>query len=259
MGKMYKRKSGLIILSGPVSKVETTERGKEVSITIKTFDDSTKNWINKDIVAVTATLPADVAVGCIATACGYQCGMDRIMAESITTGPATKYIEDIEIISGPLNKAVYKSELNDDGTPKLKKDGSPRKPHFDVSVIVNDEQNHKVVHIVKVYNFKEAKNGKTEIEKAQAKFKNFVDKDTTPMQVTIVTSPGQENSWESEWKDKIYQNFSSSHLGKYSWDINQIGGQTTSHQPTRSASEIPASYGNGRVQSVEIEDGDVFN
>ena len=258
MGKMYKRKSGLIILSGPVSKIESTDRGKEVFITIETFDDASKNWINKDIVATTTTLSPDIAVGCIATACGYQCGMDRIMAESITTGPATKYVEDIEIISGPLNKAVYRSELNEDGTPKLKRDGTPRKPHFDVSVIVNDEQNHKVVHIVKVYNFKEAKNGKTEIEKAQAKFKNFVDKNTTPMYVTIVTSPGQENSWESEWNDKIYQNFSNSHLGKYSWDLNQIGDAPKVQTPVAAAS-APASYGGGRVQTVEIEDGDVFN
>ena len=257
MGKMYKRKSGLIILSGPVSKIETTERGKEVSITIETFDD--KSWVSKDIVATTASLSPDIAVGCIATACGYQCGMDRIMAESITTGPATKYIEDIEIISGPLNKAVYRSELNDDGTPKLKKDGSPRKPHFDVSVIVNDEQNHKVVHIVKVYNFKEAKNGKTEIEKAQAKFKNFVDKNTTPMFVTIVTSPGQESSWESEWNDKVYQNFSNSHLGKYSWDLNQIGGSAPQHEKESAPAPTPATYAGGRVSEVIVEDADVFS
>lgn len=257
MGKMYKRKTGLIILSGPVSKITPSAHGTEVSITIDTFED--KAWVTKDVIAVTPTLSPDLAVGCIATAYGYQCGKDRIMAESVTTGPSAKFVDDIEIISGPLNKAVYRNELNDDGTPKLKMDGTPRKPHFDVSVIVNDEQNHKVVHIVKIYNFKEAKNGKTEIEKAQAKFQNFVDRDTTPMEITIVTSPGQENSWESEWNGKIYQNYSNSHLGKFSWDVNQVGASV--QQPVRNAAQPvqAATYAGGRVATVEIEDDEVFS
>lgn len=222
MSKIYRRKSGLVVVSGPVVAKESAPQGTKVSIEIREMDQETRQWNTKVIDATSNAVDVDVQVGSYATAVGYQCGVDMIMASVVTTGPHVYCPEpDVEIVSGEVNKAVLKTELNDDGTPKLKRDGSPRKPHFDVSVIVPNEHGKKVIHTIKIYNYKEVKNGqKTEIEKAQAKFQDFEDRDSTPMDITVVTQPGLESSWESEYNGRVYPNFGSSHLGKMSWDVS---------------------------------------
>ena len=285
MAKMYKKKTGLCIVSGKVTAKEAVQQGTKVSIEVEEFDSETKKWNKKTVDAISNAVDEDVAVGCVATAVGYQCGISAIMASTITTGAHVFDPEpDVEIITGVVNKASFKPEVQEDGTPKLKRDGSPRKPHFDVSIIVPDNDGHKVIHIIKVYNYKDVKGDKAEIEKAEAKFKDFQDRKSTPMAITVVTQPGQESNWESEYNGKVYQNFASSHLGKMSWDIipleetpvreNNQQVQTTSTQtvqpqapvqqtqpvaqsaPTQTAAPQPEKVYGTASPTVKLEDDD---
>lgn len=282
MAKMYKKKTGLCIVSGRVTAKEAVQQGTKVSIEVEEFDSETKKWNKKTVDAISNTVDEDIAVGCIATAVGYQCGISAIMASTITTGAHVFDPEpDVEIITGVVNKASFKPEVQEDGTPKLKRDGSPRKPHFDVSIIVPDNDGHKVIHIIKTYNFKDSKGEKTEIEKAEAKFKDFQDRKSTPMAITVVTQPGMESNWESEYNGKVYQNFASSHLGKMSWDImpleatpvrennqvettpaqtaqpEQTPTQTQSAaQPTQTAAPQPEKVYGTASPTVKLEDDD---
>ena len=178
MSRLYRRNTGLIIVSGKAVDVRNNPVGKEVEIEVEEVNRQTRERTKNIITAVSNSVDDDVAVGKIVTAIGYQSGMNIITAHSITAGPSVRFIEDVEVISGPIHKVEYKAEVNEDGTPKLKRDGQPRKPHFDVTIRVPDEQGHNVSHRVKIYNFAKPKEAgeRTEIEKAQKIFERFIDR-----------------------------------------------------------------------------------
>lgn len=268
MSKLFRRKTGLIIASGAVVGIDNQPEGKTVKISIREYNGQLKDWNDRIINAVSNSVDDNVAVGCIATAIGYQSGIDTIFASSVTTGNKTRYIEDIEVVTGRVYKAELKTETNEDGSQKLKRDGSPRKPHFDITIPVLDEEGHNVLHRIKIYNFKETadSNKETEIQKAERIFKNFVDKDETPVEATIVTRPGSNSSWESEYRGKIYQNFASDHLGKDSWDFNWLNeAQRTlgvepvleMDAPEVAQESIPAMVPTSQVSAVAQEEESV--
>lgn len=227
MKNYTRRNSGLNVVSGQVKAIEPAQNGaQKVTIEIEEYDNSTKE-LKKSCVTATSNKVSDgLAVGSIATAVGYQWGKGAIMASYISVGPHVEAMDDVEIVSGVVNKAVYKNELNEDGSPKLKRDGTPRKPHFDISVIVPDEEGHRVSHVMKVYNFNKApENGQpSQIERMQKRFERigFKDKDSTPIECTIVTSPGTIHSWESTFRDRVYQNYACDHMGVISLDLNPL-------------------------------------
>ena len=99
MSKMYRRKSGLIIVSGKASSVKAVPTGKEVEIIVKEYDSELRKVVEKPIIAISNSVDEEVAVGKIVVAIGYQAGMDIINASSITAGPSIRFVEDIEVIS----------------------------------------------------------------------------------------------------------------------------------------------------------------
>ena len=266
MGKLYRKKDGILVISGPVVRTAPAPNGAtDVVIATQEYDSQTKQFNNSEWTVRAEQVDSTLAIGSIATAWGYQSSQNGIASKKITVGPAVQTVnETTEIISGPVHKAAYKSETNEDGTPKLKRDGTPRKPHFDVTVVVPDEAGHKVYHSVRIYNFRDSE-GPSEIDKAQARFKDFVDKDQTPIEVTIVTSPAAIESWDSEWNGNPYTNYACNHLGKKSWDINRVGVQqpaapvpTPAPAPTSSPSPMPAPMGGFAPNVPFVEDEDVF-
>lgn len=268
MGKVYRKQTGLNVVSGLVKAIEPAQNGaKKVTITVSERNTQTKEWTEKDIHVTSNAVDDAVALGVIATAAGYQWGADNIMATYIAAGPHVENVDDVEILSGLVNKAIYKSEKNEDGTPKLTRNGAPRKPHFDISIIVPDDAGHRVVHFVKVYNFNKVENGKpTNIERMQKRFADFKDRDTTPTECTIVTSPGAARTWESEFNGKIYQNYCCDHMGMFSLDLNPLYERETP-QPTPTQPERPslnqieneAPFSTNQTQPPVIEDDEVFS
>lgn len=221
--KVYKRKTGIIVVSGEVKSIEPAQNGaKKVVFIVKEYNKQSHELEDKEISVTSSNVTDAVAVGSIATAAGYQWGAGNIMGTYISAGPHVECVDnDIEIVSGLVNKAVYKSELNEDGSPRLKRDGTPRKPHFDISVVIPDEEGHRVFHIVKVYNFNKKEDSQlSNIEKMQKRFADFKDKDSTPIECTIVTAPGQIRPWESEYNGQVYQNYCCDHMGVFSMDLN---------------------------------------
>lgn len=255
MSKLYRRKeSGLIILSGEVMGVESDGKGsKTVKILVREYDAALKEWKERIVNAVSSAADDDVVTGCIATAIGYQGGVDTVFASSVTTGAKKRYIEDIEVLSGPVYKAEFNSEMNADGTQRLKRDGSPRKPHFDITIRIPSEEGHNILHRVKIYNYKEnAGNSRdTEIEKVQRIFKDWIDRKETPVEAVIVTKPGQDSSWESEYRGKIYQNFACDHLGKLSWDFNWLNKKEKENGTKASANPSAPAPGSGPEREPE--------
>lgn len=272
MARIYKRKTGLNVISGVVKAIEPAQNGaKRVVITVSERNPQTKKWEDHDVNVTSNTVDDGVVVGAVATAAGYLWGASNIMANFVAVGPHIASVDDVEIISGLVQKAVYKDEKNDDGSPKLTRNGAPRKPHFDISVIVPDEEGHRVSHIVKIYNFSKIDDGQlSNIEKMQKRFADFKDKDSTPIECTIVTSPGQIRTWESEFKGKVYQNYCCDHMGQFSLDLNYLFDRDVPARENHPEPEVPPfatrqesqasqpspTYG-GQVPPA-IEDEDVF-
>ncbi len=272
MAKVYRKKNGIMVISGPVVRTAPAPGGAtDVVIRTEEYDPNAKKWNSSEWTVRSAEVDPTLAIGSIATSYGYQSAPNGMAAQKITVGPATQIVDETtEIVSGPIHKAEYKPEVNDDGTPKLKRDGTPRKPHFDVVIVVPDEMGHKVHHTIRIYNFKNAE-GSTEIEKAQAKFKDFKSSTETPTEITVVTSPAPINTWESEWNGRMYTNYGCDHLGKRSWDVNVVGApartQTAEQSaPTPAPAPAPASVtpppapalGPANAYGIMIEDEDVF-
>ena len=273
MAKVFRKKTGLNVVSGVVKAVDLAQNGaKKVVITVSEKNQQTKKWEDKDV-AVTSTIVDDgVTVGAIATAAGYLWGSSNIMGTYISSGPHVEELDEVAIISGVVQKAAYKDELNEDGTPKLTRSGTPRKPHFDISVMVPDEEGHRVIHIVKVYNFNKVEDGQlSNIDKMKKRFADFKDKDSTPTECTIVTGPGNVRTWDSEFNGKVYHNYCCDHMGIQSLDLNFLYERETPvrKDPTPAPTPVAVPSLNPAAQHAQaqpvygaripdIEDPDVF-
>jgi len=223
MSKIYRnKKTSIAVISGKVKSVAPDR--KSFILEGQEWDQANKKFVNKDIdVQGSFAFDDDIQVGGIATAVGYFNGPASIMAQSATVKSSNFEVQDLAVVSGMVVKCGYKNEINEDGTPRLKRDGSPRKPHYDVSVVVLDETDRRVYHNVKVYNFGQVEEGeKSNIDKIQGRLADFIDANETPTMITIVTTPGQERSWESQYNGQTYQNYACDHMGFKSVDINYL-------------------------------------
>ena len=248
MAKIYRKKTGMVVLSGPVKSIAPDR----MSMVLGTQSYNTKEtkWVDEEFtVQVSQPLDEMIQVGEPATAAGYQNGQASIMAQAVSAKQAVFNTEEMSVVSGFLKKAQYKDELEADGTPKLKRDGSPRKPHFDLIVIV-PEGDRRVMHTIKTYNFTRAgeEDKMSNIDRMKNRFKDFVNEEDTPTYVTIVTQVGQERSWESDYNNKVYENYACDHMGinsldvEYCYDREQVrtnASQTQAHQEAAQPTPAP--------------------
>ncbi len=218
MSKLYNSQTyGIAVLSGKV--VSVSEDRKEMDVTYRDYDRQTKQATEKTktVLIQNGSLDEGYKKGASVTVAGYIMGAKNMQAASISRGENVYETQEIAVVSGHVVKASYKDEKNEDGTPKLKQDGTPRKPHYDIEVVV-PEDDHEVHHFVKVYDSPQfqKKGDPTNIEKYQNRFKNFKDPEETPTRVTIVTNPGQSYTFETD--NGIY--YGVSHLGIKSLDMD---------------------------------------
>lgn len=150
-------------------------------------------------------------------------------------------IATISVVSGQVVFARMNEEKEEDGTPKMTKeqvlaDGTvkpakPRKPHFDLGIQVVEgegEETKRVLHTIRYYNNFDG--DKPKDEQMRKRLAAIADPDKTgtydfkehPVFATIVTQPGQESSYTKEYNGKEYVNYSCSHMGINSWDLEAV-------------------------------------
>ena len=223
MSKIYRNtKTSVAVISGKVKSVAPDR--KSFVISTQEWDKGSKSFENKEIeVQSSFAFEDDIQVGGIATAVGYFNGPASILAQSATVKSSVFETQDLAIVSGQVVKCGLNEEKNEDGSPKLKRDGTPRKPHYDVVVAVLDDEGRRVRHMVKVYNFADVTEGeKSNIDKIASRLRDFKNFEETPTCVTIVTTPGEVRSWESNFNGQVYQNFGCDHMGFKSLDVNYM-------------------------------------
>ena len=218
MSKLYtNKKAGTSVLTGKITKISDDRKMAEVTYNEYNYQEKKSVAKTKNVLCPTP-LDDSYKVGKTMTAVGYVTGPVNFQPVSVSNEENVFEMQDIAFLSGHIVKAALNEEKDKDGNPKLKADGSPKKPHFDVQLEVARQDGQIVHHFVKVYDspkYQEA-GQPTNIEKYQKRFADFVNAQDTPMYVTIATTPGQEYSFT---KDDGTVYLGCSHLGINSLDI----------------------------------------
>lgn len=228
MSKMYtSKKAGYSVLSGTIKSIADDRMSMVVSY--REYDPQKKKAEIKDKNVVSPMQPIDASYKekDSVTILGGILGQD-FQIQRITNKSAVFEVPQLSVVSGYIEKVRYADEKDENGNPKLKVNGQPKKPHFDIFVTVEEED--KVVHhIMKIYDsIKFHKEGEpTNIEKYQAKFadrtladgtflQGFKSPDETPIRVTIATQPGTSFAYQGD--ESVY--YGCNHLGISSIDLD---------------------------------------
>ena len=213
MSRMYRNTtSGIVVVTGPVKALAPDNMSVTLSVTQRT-NDGKYEPSDYTVKLTEPANPEDFPVGKPVTAYGYQAGINAINAEMCTSENAYGQCSDkLAVIAGNVLFASYRSELDENGQPRLNRAGAPRKPHFDITVTTGSGRD-RVNHTVKIYNFTD-KNGeyRDNISSIQKRFEKF-DRETNPMYVCIATQPGETYSYDTERNGQTYHNTTMSHMG----------------------------------------------
>lgn len=216
MSTIYKNeKTNLQTVVGTVKSIDDTRTNMVVEAEKRTRDTNGKIVISTEEVKVASMTPIEeeIKVGYTTTVVG-EMFRGALQADAILKPYDYYENKDLAWVQGLVLFASMNEEKNPDGSPRLKQDGTPKKPHFDVTVKVNDGEKF-VNHIIRIYDGKDG----GEIERAKKLFGKF-NKDTNRIRVTFITSPGQEYSSPS--KDGQYTNHYMSHLGYRKLDLEYL-------------------------------------
>lgn len=240
MSKLYTNKTaGTSVLTGKIKSI--SEDRKSLEVTYQEYDYKSKQSSEKQkTVKCMAPINDTYKVGQTITAVGYVTGPVAFQTECISNSENVFEMSDLAFISGHVSSVKLNEEKDQNGNPKLTREGNPKKRHFDIHVPVLDETGNSVDHIVKVYDlpskYQEA-GQPTQIEKMQKRFADFVKADETPMYVTIATTPGNAFSFQKD-DGSVY--LGASHLGIRSLDIMyEFSKQKSQSQETNKAPEQP--------------------
>lgn len=242
MSKIYRnQKSGTVVASGIIKGI--SEDRMCMTIACQEYDRNTKQSNEVVMEAITQVPYGDeYRVGFAATAVGYPRGTGKMSAESVMIGNDYVETNDLAIVSGLVKFATYRDEMNADGTPKLNQKQEPKKPHFDITISVKEDDKY-VDHVVKVYDRPVKEGEKSEIEKCKARFANF-DRETNRVRATIVTRPGTAYVSTVQKGDREYVNNAMSHMGITSMDLDYIDKERAEKskgdaQPAKAAEPAP--------------------
>ena len=256
--KTYKNQaSGVIVSSGKIKSV--SEDRMVLTLVSSEFDRGTSANVEKEY-EVSCGIPFgdEYKPGFTVTAVGYQRGKGVIMAESVLAGNDVYETQDLAVVSGLVKFARLNEEKNADGTPKTKQDGSPKKPHFDITVTVHDGEKY-VDHVVKVYEGAVEQGKKSQMDIVKSLFKNF-DRESNRIRVSIVTQPGQSYSRTVNKDGKEYVNWGCSHMGYRSLDVDFIDAkEKTNDAPQKPQQEQPVPQPQEQPQITQPQNGAGFD
>lgn len=271
MSKIYRNQSsGITVVSGKIKSI--AEDRMVMVVTTDDYDRTAKKNNPVDL-TISSGVPfeEEFKAGYSVTAAGYQHGKGVIAAEAVFTGNDSYETQDLAVVTGLVKFARMNEEKNADGSAKMKQDGTtPRKPHYDVTITVK-EGDKWVDHVIKIYegNIEEGK--KSQMEKAEALFKNF-DKETNRIRATFVTTPGQAYHYTVNKDGKEYVNYGCSHMGYKSLDVEFLDTkektqgtpavekpQTQNAQPAQEPmQQTPVQSGAGFDQDLSIDEDEMF-
>lgn len=217
--KIYRQKDGITVASGKIKDI--SDDRMHIVLATQDYNKTDKKNVDMDM-NIVLQIPLDDSMkkGFDVTVAGYPHGKGTFMAETILSGNDIYQTEDLTILTGFIASTRLNEEKNEDGSPKMKRDGTtPRKPHYDISIAVTEE-GHKVWHQIAVYD--NEKYNKDAIEKAKRLFDKF-DKKSNRIKVTFVTRPGETTSYVTHGANgQEYTNYSCRHMGYQSVDIDYV-------------------------------------
>ena len=162
----------LTVISGIVKSV--SEDRKEITVTAQEYVKAAKegergSFEEKDVVLRAPVPVEDLQAGDLATATGFKAGAGKINIDTISSQNSYIEAEGLGVLSGKVLFANVQTEIDrETGQPHLTQAGSPKKPHFDITVATGSGQD-RVTHTVKIYNTKENDN----IARYERLFANF--------------------------------------------------------------------------------------
>lgn len=279
--KMYEdKKSGLTYLTGKIKEIVdgklivNTQEAVQVAKKDKDgnpmknkdgFEIKQTQWVDKEV-AVTSKL--DFVEGDeykkdrVVTVIGdYNKRKGTLEADEVISKAPAKYqyeytndngvTEDVVILAGLVQFARENPELDKDGKPNVKKDGTPRKPHFDVGIRVKDADGKVVTHVVKYYDSViKGKDGQDRQIKnmtaCKERFANYDREKNTPF-VTIKTDRGNDYVLNRQTENGEKSFFYCDHINATLPDVELVNyvanknrnntqqAQATQEQPTQSS------------------------
>ena len=279
--KIYEdKKSGLTYLTGRIKEIVdgklivNTQEAVQVAKKDKDgnpmknkdgFEIKQTQWVDKEV-AVTSKL--DFVEGDeykkdrVVTVIGdYNKRKGTLEADEVISKAPAKYsyeftneagvTEDVVILAGLVQFARENPELDKDGKPNVKKDGTPRKPHFDVGIRVKDADGKVVTHVVKYYDSViKGKDGQDRQIKnmtaCKERFANYDREKNTPF-VTIKTDRGNDYVLNRQTENGEKSFFYCDHINATLPDVELVNyvanknrnntqqAQATQEQPTQSS------------------------
>ena len=279
--KMYEdKKSGLTYLTGRIKEIVdgklivNTQEAVQVAKKDKDgnpmknkdgFEIKQTQWVDKE---VTVTSKLDFVEGDeykkdrVVTVIGdYNKRKGTLEADEVISKAPAKYqyeftndagvTEDVVILAGLVQFARENPELDKDGKPNVKKDGTPRKPHFDVGIRVKDADGKVVTHVVKYYDSViKGKDGQDRQIKnmtaCKERFANYDREKNTPF-VTIKTDRGNDYVLNRQTENGEKSFFYCDHINATLPDVELVNyvanknrnntqqAQATQEQPTQSS------------------------
>ena len=279
--KMYEdKKSGLTYLTGKIKEIVdgklivNTQEAVQVAKKDKDgnpmknkdgFEIKQTQWVDKEV-AVTSKL--DFVEGDeykkdrVVTVIGdYNKRKGTLEADEVISKAPAKYqyeytndngvTEDVVILAGLVQFARENPELDKDGKPNVKKDGTPRKPHFDVGIRVKDADGKVVTHVVKYYDSViKGKDGQDRQIKnmtaCKERFAGYDREKNTPF-VTIKTDRGNDYVLNRQTENGEKSFFYCDHINATLPDVELVNyvanknrnntqqAQATQEQPTQSS------------------------
>lgn len=239
MGNMYtNRNSGLTVAMGKIKSIAEDRLSMviEASEYVQEQDShnpQVKKTVSKAVdVNVRSSVPftdADYRVGYQATAVGYGKGTGNMamQAQAVLIGADMFECEALAVVKGTVKRTLMNEEKNSDGTPKLNRDGKPRKPHFDIVIAVPDKVNNRWVdHVIKIYDGKTEPGKRGQIEQMKYRLKDF-DYEQNGVAATFVTQPAEIKEKEYIKKNgETGVSYSAYHIGCIKMDFEYIGERT---------------------------------
>lgn len=207
---IYNSKSGTVVVAGQIKSIAEDRTSMVLEYT--DYDSEQKKDFTAEVTVKSPTVLEDkYRVGFGASVVGIRGRGNTLTADAIFIGNETIEIDGLAIISGTVKRASFYSGLDENGNPKLKDDGvTKQKPHFDITVGVRTEAGGFEDHIIHIYKEKDGDSRK--MDAAKKLFKDF-DRESNPMKICAVTSPGNKVENDRTVDGKTYHNVAVYHLG----------------------------------------------